>query len=257
MVKQDNFIHIAGWMLSLGLKGNSLLIYAIIYGFSQTSGHYFNGSMHYLEEWTNSTRQGITKNLNELVESGLIIKQESYPTNVYYVNREAIDGIVNKVATPVNKVDSDVNEVDNGCKVSLPNNITDNKNNKDNKYLKEKEFESHVQSIIGYFNSVCNTNFKCNSKATRQLIKKHLNEGFTEDSFKKVIDSKYKEWGVNPKPFASGEMSNIYLRPTTLFGDKFETYVYEAETRESSEAHEDLFNSVSTDVDPNRSGVLF
>ena len=52
-------------MLNLGLRGNSLIIYAIIYGFSQVEGHYFNGSLQYLSDWTNSTRQGVIKNLKE------------------------------------------------------------------------------------------------------------------------------------------------------------------------------------------------
>jgi len=40
----------------LGLKGNDLIVYAIIYGFCQTPGHKFNGSLAYLQEWTNSSR---------------------------------------------------------------------------------------------------------------------------------------------------------------------------------------------------------
>ena len=68
-----NFITIQGWMISeLNLKGNDLLIYAIIYGFSQTEGQYFTGSLSYLAEWTNSTKQGVQKNLKSLIDKGLI-----------------------------------------------------------------------------------------------------------------------------------------------------------------------------------------
>ena len=49
-------------------------------------------------------------------------------------------------------------------------------------------------------------------------------------------------------------MSNEYLRPTTLFGDKFESYLYEATVRESSES---TYNSVSTEIDPERSNLVF
>ena len=38
MVKNENYLVIQGWMIAeLKLKGNELLIYAIIYGFSQNN----------------------------------------------------------------------------------------------------------------------------------------------------------------------------------------------------------------------------
>ena len=250
MIKDDNYIHISGWMISrLGLSGNSLLVYAIIYGFSQTEGNYFNGSLQYLADWTNSTKQWVLKNIKELVDCGYIIKYESSPTNIYCVNREVIDG-VNKVKE-VNKVEEVLNKVESDVKQSLPNNKINNKNNK---YIREKELTNNIEEIISYFNKVCDTKFRSSSKATRQLIRKHLNEGFSVDDFKTVVDSKFKEWGLNPKPFSNGMMSNEYLRPTTLFGDKFETYLYEAGVRESSES---TFNSVSVEIDPERSNLVF
>lgn len=60
----------------LNLKGNELLIYAIIFGFSQTENTSYTGGLNYLCEWTNSTKQGVIKNLKSLEEKGLIIKSE-------------------------------------------------------------------------------------------------------------------------------------------------------------------------------------
>ena len=69
-VKNENFVAIQGWMVTeLGLKGNSLLIYAIIYGFSQAEGQVFTGSLQYLADWTNSTKQGVLKNLKKLIDA--------------------------------------------------------------------------------------------------------------------------------------------------------------------------------------------
>ena len=74
-VKNQNYITIQGWMINeLNLKGNELLIYAIIYGFSQTSGQVFNGGLQYLADWTNSTKQGVSKNLKSLVSKGFLQK---------------------------------------------------------------------------------------------------------------------------------------------------------------------------------------
>jgi hypothetical protein len=42
----NNYISIQGWMVEqLGLKGNELLAYALIHGFSQDGKNQFTGSM--------------------------------------------------------------------------------------------------------------------------------------------------------------------------------------------------------------------
>ena len=85
-VKNENFIAIQGWMVTeLGLKGNSLLIYAIIYGFSQDGEQVFNGSLQYLADWTNSTKQGVLKSLRSLIDAGLIGKKEKNINGVKFV----------------------------------------------------------------------------------------------------------------------------------------------------------------------------
>lgn len=85
VVRRENYINIQGWMVTeLGLKGNSLLIYAIIYGFSQEEGQKFTGSLQYLAEWTNSTRRGVLKNLQDLVTAGLIEKETAVVNGVKF-----------------------------------------------------------------------------------------------------------------------------------------------------------------------------
>lgn len=82
-IKRENYITIQGWMVTdLKLKGNSLLIYAIIYGFSQEEGQRFTGSRQYLAEWTNSTKRGVEKALAALVEAGLLDKEETKANGV-------------------------------------------------------------------------------------------------------------------------------------------------------------------------------
>lgn len=74
-VNHENFIVIHGWMVNeLNLKGNELLVYAIIYGFSQTENQFFTGSLQYLADWTKSTKQGVMKNLKSLLEKILFKK---------------------------------------------------------------------------------------------------------------------------------------------------------------------------------------
>lgn len=74
-VKEENFICIQGWMISkLNLKGNDLLVYAIIYGYSQDGSSWFSGGLQYLADWVNGTKRGVQKNLDHLESKGLIKK---------------------------------------------------------------------------------------------------------------------------------------------------------------------------------------
>lgn len=72
--------------------------------------------------------------------------------------------------------------------------------------------------IIDYLNQAAGTNYKHSSKKTRELIQARFKEGFTTDDFKTVIDKKCAEWVNDPK-------YSKYLRPETLFGTKFESYL--------------------------------
>ena len=85
MIKNENFITIQGWMINeLGLKGNALIVYATIYGFSQTEDCEFTGSAKYLADWCGCSRQTIMNILNNLVEQNYIIKREEIRNNVKF-----------------------------------------------------------------------------------------------------------------------------------------------------------------------------
>ena len=99
-VKRENYITVQGFMLTdLKLKGNELLIYACIYGFSQTENQVFNGGLQYLADWVNSTKQSVIKCLKSLEEKGYIIKREKYINGVksceYYTTE--LNTLLNKV----------------------------------------------------------------------------------------------------------------------------------------------------------------
>lgn len=88
----------------------------------------------------------------------------------------------------------------------------------------EEEIDINIYtSIINYLNKQANTRYRVNNKKTKTLIKARLNEGFTEDDFYKVIDNKVNEW-------ANTDM-NKYLRPETLFSQKFEGYLNQKELK--------------------------
>ena len=72
--------------------------------------------------------------------------------------------------------------------------------------------------IVDYLNKKAGTRYKASTANTRKHIKARLDEGFTLEDFKTVIDKKCSEWLNNSK-------MEQYLRPETLFGSKFEGYL--------------------------------
>lgn len=82
-----------------------------------------------------------------------------------------------------------------------------------------KETPTHIcKKIIDYLNKKTNANFRSNTNSTMQKIKARLNEGYVLDDFIVVIDKKCGEW-------LNDDKMNKYLRPETLFGTKFESYL--------------------------------
>lgn len=75
-VREDNYFAVQGWMVTeLKLKGNALMLYAIIYGFSQTTNTAFTGSVDYLCEWLGCvSRPTVINTLDNLVKQGLLTK---------------------------------------------------------------------------------------------------------------------------------------------------------------------------------------
>lgn len=122
---KDSYICIQGWMVSeLNLKGNDLLVYAIIYGFSQDEESEFTGSLNYLATWCNSTKNGIQKNLKNLIDRGLIEKREHYKNDVKYCSYSCI--VYNKVVQGIQQ------SCIGGIQQSCTNNININNIKKDN-----------------------------------------------------------------------------------------------------------------------------
>ena len=69
-----NFVTIQGFMLDFGLSSTELIIYAIIYGFSQSNQGVFWGSRAYLAKWTGCTLPTVDKALKTLQKKNLITK---------------------------------------------------------------------------------------------------------------------------------------------------------------------------------------
>lgn len=86
---------------------------------------------------------------------------------------------------------------------------------------KQKKTESNqktIETIVEYLNEVAGTSFRSSTESTKKHINARLNENFTVENFKTVIDKKVREW-------KSTDMAK-YIRPETLFSaSKFESYL--------------------------------
>lgn len=74
-----------------------------------------------------------------------------------------------------------------------------------------------VRIPLAYLNHSVGKNYKYLEKNLKHIIAR-FNEGYTLEDFKQVIDIKTEEWKDNPEFFK-------YLRPETLFGSKFDSYL--------------------------------
>lgn len=101
MTNDNNYIVIQGWMINqLKLKGNELMVYALIYGFSQEQDNWFTGSLGYLANWCQTSKQTIITVLKSLMAKGLINKRSLEKNKVIFNEYKAI--IANQViANPV------------------------------------------------------------------------------------------------------------------------------------------------------------
>lgn len=106
-----------------------------------------------------------------------------------------------------------------------------------------KRFSDDVKIIVDYLNEKAGTNYRPKSKATQQHINARLQEGFTVDEFKTVIDKKCNDW--------KGTEWEQYLRPATLFGTKFESYLNAKSNVKQSNNQNDR-NKVKTSEDYTR-----
>ena len=106
---------------------------------------------------------------------------------------------------------NEANEANEAVNVNVNVNVNGNGN------VNGADAEALSSSLISYLNEKSGGKYKPTAAITDR-IGELLAAGYTERDFYQVIDSKVAEWKDDPK-------MRSYLRPRTLFGDKFEEYV--------------------------------
>ena len=168
-------------------------------------GHYwtYNSTKAFHELFPYASEYQIRNALKHLEEQGFIItgnyNKSSYDRTTWYT--------LTKNATSIlqNYKMEDVKKQNGSCEIDTPIPDINTDDNIDYKY------------IIDLLNETAGTNYRASTRKTKELIRARFNEGFTEDDFTEVIQKKAKEW--------KGTDMEGYLRPVTLFGTKFESYL--------------------------------
>jgi uncharacterized phage protein (TIGR02220 family) len=87
------------------------------------------------------------------------------------------------------------------------------------KLSEDKSREDNICTLaIEYLNNKIKTSYNPQTKKTKEHIIARVREGFCIEDFEAVIDSRVSLWGEDNK-------MKEYLRPETLFGSKFESYL--------------------------------
>lgn len=138
-----------------------------------------------------------------------------------YVSRKSFDGRQRILQSRLAKFARQNSKV---CKADVQNLQESNiDSNIDINSSIKKEYKESLQesdftaAVVDYLNEKAGTHYRAGVSKTQSLIKARANEGFTEADFRTVIDKKCADW--------IGTEYEQYLRPQTLFGTKFESYL--------------------------------
>lgn len=186
----DNYVVIQGWMCNeLNLKGNDLLVFALIYGFSQDGKSKFVGGRKYIANTFNISLPTVDMALQELLSRELIIKDSSndhiHP-DAYATagSKETLLGVVKKLYQ--------------GGKEILPNNIDnkleDNIDNSTNVELEQSTTtpnSTHTKRRALLTDTVNTTT--SNIKENKKVKKKNLYEKCVEKIEEYTVDTNIKE----------------------------------------------------------------
>lgn len=116
-VKDGSYIVIPAFAVNeLGLKGNELLMFSIVFGFSQDGESWFTGTRAYLAEWCGCSKVTVTKTLSSLCERGLLKKRVRVDSGVTLCDY----AVVKKLDPQAKNLPTSVKNLNGGGKESCP-----------------------------------------------------------------------------------------------------------------------------------------
>lgn len=143
------------------------------------------------------------------------------------------------------KTKSNENQKENETKTHQDVNVIVNVNDNVDVNVKKISLEE-IKRIIEYLNIKSNSHYKYSTDKTQTLIKARIKDGFTLDDFKIVIDKKCEEW--------LGTDFEKFLRPETLFSNKFEGYLNQKITAKKKTLKDISMSDIDRAIEIERKG---
>ena len=189
------YINILWFMLyDLKLKWNELLLYALIYWYTQDGKNTYHWSLNYIANWLNISKRNAVNILNKLQEKKFIIKTE----NSHYMASEKFSPLL------VKKVHSSGEKSAHNIYNNINNNINNNR------------AEEDINSIYNYYIKNIDVDKKYYYSS---VSKKYIGEILKEEGFEwlmKIIQNYLRQverkWRKSPKYFFNrSKRSENYL----------------------------------------------
>lgn len=185
------------------LTANAKLLYGEITALCNEKGYCWANNSYFSELYRVS-KKSISVWISQLIAKGYIMSDIKYKEG----SKEILHRYLRIVHEPMEEK----------FNTPMEEKVNDNNTSFNNTSNNTKEIYIPFTEIVSCLNEKAKKNFKVSSQRTKTLIKARWSEGFTLDDFKTVIDKKTAEWIKDSK-------MNNYLRPETLFGTKFESYL--------------------------------
>ena len=214
VTKKDNFTIIHNKLISdnsISLKAKGIMLYML----SKPVGWNYNP-----KDIANNSKDGLESvysGLKELIEAKYVSRRKNKDGTVdYFVFEDKEENnIIDYQEKPNQEKPNQEKPNQDFADVLI---IKDSNNTEySKKELNNKENIKEIEEIVNYLNQKAGTKYKSSSKNTIKHIKARINDGYTLEDFKSVIDKKCSEW-------LNSDMEK-YLCPDTLFGSKFEKYL--------------------------------
>lgn len=143
------------------------------------------------------------------------------------------------------KTKSNESQKENKNKTHQDVNVIVNVNDNVDVNVKKISLEE-IKGIVEYLNIKSNSHYKYSTDKTQTLIKARIKDGFTLDDFKIVIDKKCEEW--------LGTDFEKFLRPETLFSNKFEGYLNQKITAKKKTLKDISMSDIDRAIEIERKG---
>lgn len=250
-VKINSFYQLPKWLFSEEYKKlsiNAKILYTMLFNrvllskknewYDKDGQVYVYCTIDEIQSFLNIGRETAVKAKKELVNYKLIyeVRQGLSKPNRLYINRSSkleLQKYENRTSRSTKNSTLEVGK-SNGSNTEYSN--TEYSNTDIDIYSPVSDetrttYLVEIKEAVSYLNSKAGTKYRHSADKTKKLIRARLKDGFTLNDIKKVIDKKVDEW-------LKTDMSK-YLRPETLFGSKFESYLNQPEPEKSE--YDDLF----------------